>query len=387
LIGKGSFSSVWLGLHETTKMEAAIKIILKSSIHSQEISTRFVREVSIFKKLNHPFITELYEYFENDDAYYIVMEYVPKGTLLTYVNRLGRIPEPVARRYFCQLIHVLEYLHETHKICHRDLKAENLLLDEKNNIRVIDFGLSNQFSSGNPNLNTACGSPAYASPEMAKGQSSSKASDIWSAGVLLFAMCSGELPFHSHDVHKTLHLIAFSEPNYPHYFSPNLVDLLKKLLDKNQTKRITIPKIKEHPWFSQHEYSALLADKLHSIIKSGSSIDVDILEQMRKLGVDAKNVISELSNDEITPTTAIYRMLYKTKMTNVIDDVMRHLTGETVESPTSKKVLFQFVGAPQTKAQPTPISIPAVTSRKLSKPLAVRRTSAVTVSSGVSKEA
>jgi serine/threonine protein kinase len=356
----------------------AIKVILKSSLTDAASKTQFAREVNLLKSLTHPFIAELFEVFENTHYHFLVQEYAPKGNFLEYVNSTGRINEPAARRYFCQLVTVLEYLHNDLKICHRDIKAENLLLDQNMNIRVIDFGLSNQFTTKNQNLQTACGSPAYAPPEMIKGQSYSKSADIWSSGVLLYAMCAGELPFDHPDIQKLLQKVVYTEPKYPNFFSPSLTDLLKKMMEKNPAKRIEVPKIKEHPWFSQAEYSALVADSLHGTLKGNASVDVDVIEQMRKLGLDTKNVLTDISKNEFTPTTAIYRMIYKRKMTDLIGEVMKGLLGGDTSKGFPARKVFPggkppggAAGAPVVSPVPLPgVTLPA---KRMSKPIAVKR--------------
>ena len=158
-IGSGAFASVWLAQHVTTKIKVAIKIIQKKSIESAEAKTRFNREMALLKQMTHPFIAEFFESIENENFHFLVMEYAENGNMLEFINNKGQLTEPQARHYFSQLVSVLEYLHNEKLIAHRDLKAENVLLDRYNNIRVIDFGLSNQFSSSQPQLKTACGSP------------------------------------------------------------------------------------------------------------------------------------------------------------------------------------------------------------------------------------
>ena len=158
-IGSGAFASVWLAQHTQTKIKVAIKIIQKKTIETAEAKTRFNREMALLKQMSHPFIAEFFESIENESYHFLVMEYAENGNMLEFINTKGQLTEPQARHYFSQLVSVLEYLHNEKLVAHRDLKAENILLDRYNNIRVIDFGLSNQFSSAQPQLKTACGSP------------------------------------------------------------------------------------------------------------------------------------------------------------------------------------------------------------------------------------
>ena len=159
VVGMGSFSTVRIAEHKVTGTKVAVKIIPRRNFDDPNHLERFKREVDIIKDLDHPFISEFFEQFEDNDNFYIVMEYVENGNMLDFVNNGGALSEEQARLYFCQLISVLEYLHTEKHIMHRDLKAENILIDRNNNIRLIDFGLSNTFSKANPYLKTSCGSP------------------------------------------------------------------------------------------------------------------------------------------------------------------------------------------------------------------------------------
>lgn len=159
-VGSGTFGSVWQGYHKTTGTKVAIKVVSHNHFSNNENARRFLREVEYIKQLDHPLIAEFYELQEDDQNYYMIMEYVENGNLLEFVNANGELDESRARHYFCELVSVLEYLHDQMKIAHRDLKAENVLFDRHNNIRLIDFGLSNMFTDENPFLSTACGSPS-----------------------------------------------------------------------------------------------------------------------------------------------------------------------------------------------------------------------------------
>jgi serine/threonine protein kinase len=275
--------------------------------------------------MDHPFISKLFDVIETDQFAYLVMEYAERGTILRYVNEYGRLPEVQARRYFSQLLSALEYLHDVRKVAHRDLKAENVLLDRHSNIRVIDFGLSNTFCE-NVGLGTACGSPAYAAPEMVQGKTYTKSVDIWSSGVLLYAMVVGHLPFDDENATRLLQKIAYSEPMYPAYMSPQLLDLLNKLLIKNPDERITIPRIKSHPWFSQSEYAKFLQFRFSTdeqwLVRG---VDRKIVDQLTELGVDIKPLIHSLLMGEYTELTALYSLLRRYSLTDRIRDFMAAL--------------------------------------------------------------
>jgi serine/threonine protein kinase len=277
-IGKGSFASVWAARHEVLFTAVAVKVISKGPISSPEKRTCLVRELSLQKQMHHPCVAEFFEALEDADNIYFVMEYVGKGDMRGFIGSRTRLAEAQARHYFSQLLIVLEYLHAELHICHRDLKADNIMLDHFDSIRLIDFGLSKQFSVASPDLTTRCGSPAYAAPEMISGHSYTTSANMWSAGVVLFFMVAGVLPWQGSDVRKLLADIVNTDPVYPDFMSPPLVDLLKKLLVKNPAKRITIPRIKEHPgspeWPAQSSRSTSQDSALTwqpSIAKSSTS--------------------------------------------------------------------------------------------------------------------
>jgi serine/threonine protein kinase len=337
-IGSGSFAVVWLARHRLTGAAVAIKVIHRSSIDSPDATTRFTREISILSQLNHPFIAELFEVLQEDDAYYLVMEYVEHGTILHYVNSHGPLPEERARRYFCQLMSALDYLHNTKFIAHRDLKAENVLLDRHDNIRLIDFGLSKGFTKGTPTLATACGSPAYAAPEMIKGGRYTKAADMWSAGILLYALVAGYLPFDDQNPHRIFEKVLQDEVRYPSRMSRALVELLSRLLTKDPNARITIDRLTEQPWFAQCPYAGLIG--FDTAVFQGDAklgVDRDILEWLGRHGFDCDRVIEDLRVGVYSDLTAVYRHLRRDKATNQIKSLLDGMN--SFRYPTSRRQL------------------------------------------------
>ena len=166
-IGEGTFGKVRKGQHKLTKESVAIKILEKNRICDVTDVERVAREIHILKLIRHPNIVQLYEIIETPGQLYLIMEFASGGELFDYIVKKTRIPEKEACKFFQQIIAGVEYIHSLN-IVHRDLKPENLLLDHNNNIKIVDFGLSNTFSK-NEYLKTACGSPCYAAPEMIAG--------------------------------------------------------------------------------------------------------------------------------------------------------------------------------------------------------------------------
>jgi serine/threonine protein kinase len=325
-IGEGTFASVWLALHEVINVTVAIKIILKSSIEGEAALTRLTRELNFLKQMHHPFIAEFYEFLEDDQTYYYVMEFAPRDSLLNHMMKNGPLSEVQARHYFSQLISVLEYMHTELHVCHRDVKPENLVLDRHNNVRVIDFGLSNQFTATNPQLRTACGSPPYAPPEMIKRQPYTQAADIWSSGILLYAMVTATLPFDDDDVSVLFKKIVTQEIVYPTFLSPDLVNLLQRMLMKNPADRITLDGIKHHEWFAEAQYESLFA--MHLGEKSTESIvDAELVDQMTRLGIETAALRQQLMLGVFDELTAMYRILRRERLTNSMKELLALLPG------------------------------------------------------------
>jgi serine/threonine protein kinase len=330
-IGTGSFATVYLGEHPPSGIRVAIKAIPVSSFTDDEMRTRFVREVTLMKQMDHPFIGKLYQVIESTDVVYLIQEYVENGTLLAYVNQHERLPELHARRLFTQLLALLEYLHDCKMVMHRDIKAENVLLDEYLNVRLIDFGLSHAFTQSDPRLHTPCGSPAYAAPEMIVGSPYTKAADIWSAGILLYAMVVGELPFDDPGgVRGILMKIVSCEPDYPDLMSTTLVDLLRRILMKSPEARIDIPKIKAHPWFSHSEYLKIFQVPFSEEEWLVRGVDRGIVDEMERMGIDVRGVAESILCGEYTAEAAMYSMLRRKRITVKVHEVMDALTNATV---------------------------------------------------------
>ena len=248
ILGRGTFSKVKLCLNRITKEKFAIKIIDKQFILNKNNYDRIKREIYIMKKTNHPNIIKVHDIKEDSKNYYIVMEYCKYGELFQQIINNKHFDSNIASFYFFQLINGLHYLH-SNKIIHRDLKPENLLIAENNILKIIDFGLSN-FCNQNEYLNTPCGSPSYAPPEMIEGNKyDGMFGDIWSCGVILYVMLCGYLPFDGKNNNDLFNKILKCKVNYPKNMDNTAVDLLKNILVANPQKRFNIDKIKKHLFY------------------------------------------------------------------------------------------------------------------------------------------
>ena len=255
-IGKGTFGKVKLAYsNKNPKIKYACKILEKLNIKEEDDLNRCLREMSILSKMDHPNVIKTHEIISDSMRYYIIMEYCSKGELFDHIVKENHFSEEKSAFLFYQIISGVEYIHSKN-ICHRDLKPENLLLNSEDELKIIDFGLSN-FKSKEKNylLQTPCGSPCYASPEMILGKKyDGFCIDIWSAGIILFAMLCGYLPFeegegpNKNDV--LFKNIVKCKVNYPDTFvGKNAKNLLQRIIVRNPKKRITIKEIKRHPFF------------------------------------------------------------------------------------------------------------------------------------------
>ena len=249
-IGQGTFSKVTRAFHIPSEQIVAVKILNKEQIEDEIDMERINREIEILKNIYHPNICQIYETYSTIHNYYLMMEYIEDGDLFDYISEKSFLSESKACYFFRQLISVMEYLSSL-GICHRDIKPENILLtDNYSQIKVIDFGLSN-FCENNELLHSSCGSPCYAPPEMLMGEKyNGLGTDIWSAGIVLYSMLVGALPFDDVELKSLYKQIKEGKFYIPSTLSLEAIDLLKQILRVDPEKRITIKEIKKHKWFN-----------------------------------------------------------------------------------------------------------------------------------------
>uniref|UniRef100_A0A2K5QCA1 Serine/threonine-protein kinase SIK3 n=1 Tax=Cebus imitator TaxID=2715852 RepID=A0A2K5QCA1_CEBIM len=243
-IGKGNFAKVKLARHILTGKEVSTR-----AGDMAAPSSLLFREVRIMKVLNHPNIVKLFEVIETEKTLYLVMEYASGGEVFDYLVAHGRMKEKEARAKFRQIVSAVQYCHQKF-IVHRDLKAENLLLDADMNIKIADFGFSNEFTFGNK-LDTFCGSPPYAAPELFQGKKyDGPEVDVWSLGVILYTLVSGSLPFDGQNLKELRERVLRGKYRIPFYMSTDCENLLKKFLILNPSKRGTLEQIMKDRWMN-----------------------------------------------------------------------------------------------------------------------------------------
>nr|XP_057946773.1 serine/threonine-protein kinase PLK4 isoform X2 [Doryrhamphus excisus] len=251
LLGKGSFACVYRAKSVKTGLEVAIKTIDKKSMHKAGMVQRVTNEVEIHCRLKHPSILELYNYFEDSNYVYLVLEMCHNGEMGRYLKeRKMPFSEEEARHFMHQIVKGMLYLH-THGILHRDLTLSNLLLTNNMNIKVADFGLATQLKLPTEKHFTMCGTPNYISPEVATRSAHGLESDVWSLGCMFYAFLMGRPPFDTDTVKHTLSKVVLGEYEMPGHVSPEAKDLIHQLLQKNPAHRPSLSAVLDHPFMTQ----------------------------------------------------------------------------------------------------------------------------------------
>ncbi|EWM30615.1 protein kinase domain containing protein [Nannochloropsis gaditana] len=335
-IGEGTFGRVKAGVHALTGEKVAIKLLEKNRIVDAGDVRRVTREIDILKRNRHRNIIQLYDVLDTPARIYLVMENADGGELFDYIVKRQRVPEPEASAFFKQLVDGVGYLHAM-EVTHRDLKPENLLLQSSKSapggwcVKIIDFGLSNTHEAGTL-LSTACGSPCYACPEMIRGLAyRGPAADVWSMGVILYAMVCGYLPFEHTNISKLYHKILAGRYTVPSFLSPGVKDLIAKILVIDPQTRYSIPDIQRHPWYRQlgtgkrkdvkaTQYQEARpppgADCKEEEDGTGCSppdvnvkLDENVLQEAVSLGLDREELLNALRLHAFGSLTATYHLL------------------------------------------------------------------------------
>ncbi|XP_029109730.1 serine/threonine-protein kinase BRSK2-like isoform X8 [Scleropages formosus] len=317
-LGKGQTGLVKLGVHCVTGQKVAIKMVNREKL-SESVLMKVEREIAILKLIEHPHVLKLYDVYENNRHLYLVLEHVSGGELFDYLVKKGRLTPKEARKFFRQIISALDFCH-SHAICHRDLKPENLLLDEKNNIRIADFGMAS-LQVGDRLLETSCGSPHYACPEVIRGEKyDGRRADVWSCGVILFALLVGALPFDHDNLRQLLEKVKSGVFHMPHFIPPDCQALLRGMIEVNPDKRLTLEAIQKHPWYlgGRNEPCPEQPPPRRVSLKrilSLTELDPDVLDSMYSLGCfrDRVKLARDLQREEDNQEKMIYYLLLDRK--------------------------------------------------------------------------
>ncbi|KAM4787718.1 hormonally up-regulated neu tumor-associated kinase isoform 2-T2 [Cyanocitta cristata] len=316
-LGEGSFAKVREGLHVLTGEKVAVKVIDKKRAKKDTYVTKNLRrEGQIQQMIRHPNIAQLLDILETENSYYLVMELCPGGNLMHKIYEKKRLEEHEARKYIRQLILAVEHLHRA-GVVHRDLKIENLLLDEDNNIKLIDFGLSNCagiLGYSDP-FSTQCGSPAYAAPELLARKKYGPKIDVWSIGVNMYAMLTGTLPFtvEPFSLRALYQKMVDKEMNpFPTQLSSAAINFLRSLLEPDPAKRPNIQQALANRWLNENypgraPPNVTYPNRIHLEDLSQSVL----LHMTEKLGYKNSDVINTVLSNRASHTLAIYFLLNK----------------------------------------------------------------------------
>ncbi|XP_016988102.1 serine/threonine-protein kinase MARK2 isoform X8 [Drosophila rhopaloa] len=359
-IGKGNFAKVKLAKHLPTGKEVAIKIIDKTQLNPGSLQKLF-REVRIMKMLDHPNIVKLFQVIETEKTLYLIMEYASGGEVFDYLVLHGRMKEKEARVKFRQIVSAVQYCHQK-RIIHRDLKAENLLLDSELNIKIADFGFSNEFTPGSK-LDTFCGSPPYAAPELFQGKKyDGPEVDVWSLGVILYTLVSGSLPFDGSTLRELRERVLRGKYRIPFYMSTDCENLLRKFLVLNPAKRASLETIMGDKWMNM----GFEEDELKPYIEPKADLAdpkrIGKTEALVAMGYNRSEIEASLSQVRYDDVFATYLLLGR-KSTDPESDgsrsgsslSLRNISGNdanagsaSVQSPTHRGV-HRSISASSTK--------------------------------------
>ncbi|KAH9852188.1 Pkinase-domain-containing protein [Lenzites betulinus] len=382
-IGKGSSGRVRLARHTKTGQYAAVKIVSKTALlnsrmslcslgeEAERILHSIEREIVIMKLIDHPNIMRLYDVWETSTELYLILEYVEGGELFDYLCNKGRLAAPEALNYFQQIIAAIDYCHRFN-IAHRDLKPENLLLDRHKNIKVADFGMAIWQSAGNM-LQTACGSPHYAAPEVILGDAyDGTASDIWSCGVILYALLAGRLPFDDEDLPTLLEKVKIGKFTIPSDVDPRAQDLIRRMITKDVRKRITIPEILCHPFYTSQKPKSKgcgipRLDDIARPLANAGDIDPDILANLRTLWRDMpdEQIVTRLTDAQPSWEKGVYHLLvqYRAKHVDNYDQAEEERTAAHRAKKRKAKRVAEAEEREQTLAELPPRTGPPTPSR------------------------
>ncbi|XP_077963624.1 serine/threonine-protein kinase SIK3 homolog isoform X11 [Gasterosteus aculeatus] len=349
-IGKGNFAVVKLATHIITKAKVAIKIVDKTQLDDENLKKIF-REVQIMKLLKHPHIIRLYQVMETERMIYLVTEYASGGEIFDHLVAHGRMAEKDARKKFKQIVAAVHFCH-CRNIVHRDLKAENLLLDHNLNIKIADFGFSNLFARGQL-LKTWCGSPPYAAPELFEGKEyDGPKVDIWSLGVVLYVLVCGALPFDGSTLQNLRARVLSGKFRIPFFMSTDCEYLIRHMLVLEPSRRLTLEQICKNKWMRlgdpDPDFDRLIAEcEQVKTEREVELINEQVLKAMCEMGLDRERTLQSLQTDAYDHYSAIYSLL--------ADRLKKHKT--LLVAPPKPRSINYPLSAVQTDPQGNPVSM------------------------------
>jgi len=374
-LGRGTTGKVKAAQHKDTGLEVAIKIVKKAYVKTHK--NKIAREIAVMRLLDHPYVLKLYDVLETSQHIFIVLERVKGGELFDYILQKGRLPRQEALRLIAQIIQGIEFCH-MHSICHRDLKPENLLLDENLNIKIADFGMA-QLSPDGAALETFCGSPHYGAPEVVSGiRYDGRRSDVWSLGVVFYALITGMLPFDNPNVSTLLKMVKRGVYHMPKTVPEDIADLIRRMLTVDVNERIRTPELKNHRCFyngNVNQYfpkdpvpsPALEMIKSHPVCVR-EDLDSNILRDLEGLGWGNSEqltikILENRGDGNYNLETIFYQLLAARNLQRQSRDFDLPLE----DSPDSPGVVsYSAPNSPPNVASPPSLNSPSTPSRRAS---------------------
>lgn len=321
LLGKGSFGKVYLGLQRLTNRLVAIKCLEKAHFKDESTKRKILSEVRILKKLlGHPNVVKLLEVFENKKYVFFVTEYATNGDLLKYAKSTTLMPEKEAKYMFYQIAMGLRYIH-SQNIIHRDVKLDNILIDEMNRCKICDFGVSRQIDPREI-VNEQCGTPAYLAPEIIKDQGyKGFGADIWSLGVLLFCLLTGNMPFKAATIEELHQKITEGKYEFPETpkLSKEAMDLVSRMLVLDPEHRASIDEVVKHDWLRSLNFETTTIKNIKEFEKGQNNYLMEFkyevndfaLNHVCELGFTRQIVEVSIANKDLNHASACYFNLEK----------------------------------------------------------------------------
>ncbi|CAD6185154.1 unnamed protein product [Caenorhabditis auriculariae] len=341
-IGRGNYATVKLASHKVVRNKVAVKMIDKRRMDANTL-IKIRREIDILKSLNHPYIIKLYQVMETENTIYLVTEYAANGEIYDQILQRKKLSEDEARWKFWQMISAVEYCHKK-GVVHRDLKSENLLLDEKGRIKIADFGFSNHFAEDTL-MQTYCGSPPYAAPEVFEGKAYyGPHVDIWSLGVVLYVMVSGSMPFEAATLYQLREKVLSGQYRVPFFMSCDCENLIRRMLAVDPAKRANMDYIKNHKWMQKDnmreriEYEVLA----HNYLCSGESAKASV-RLMTDSGIDHFHIQEALNAQGFNHLKGIFALLMERYRNKNLDATISAFAYQREQEKHQKRAMDELV--------------------------------------------
>jgi len=362
-LGEGTTGKVKVGFHKGSGFKVAVKIIRKDMLLSKpSVKAKVQREIVVMKLLNHPNVMKLYDVYETSKNLFLISELVEGGELFDYIVKRRTISHEESRRIFREIIAGVDYLH-SHGVCHRDLKPENIMLDQDKHVKIVDLGMSAIMRKGEL-LATSCGSPHYASPQVVSGEHyDGKGADIWSCGVILFALMTSNLPFDDDNIRNLLQKVRRGFFKIPSFITGDIRDLISQMIVVDPRKRITMEGIKKHPWItgvnSPEGPLAPLGDSVMDLDEkplSANDLDQEVLSTMECLLVGNRQELEkELTSQKASQLRTYYYTLLEQKL-HPPSDIYEKPT--IIPSPQPSNVTSNNATEPPARTRAVSVSTP-----------------------------